>query len=138
MLSDWPGFDTFGHSPIPSSNEQYAWSTDQHSLSMSVIACEDGCTVHSDEVHDAIQMMHTYRSTQRHWGSNGWTSGYSAWTLVPAMSLEPGGIMWPVAEPSPGFVQTPVLPAMQDGEILAICKSTHTDSPKPLIRTGEY
>jgi hypothetical protein len=121
-----PGWTVYGflggQNPTFSLPEQYAWSTDQQSLSTSVIACHDGCTLHSNEVHEAIQLLHEYRPTQA--GSNGWTPGYSSWTLVPAMPVqEPGGIPWPVANARGEVVQPPVARVMGDTELLTICKS---------------
>lgn len=123
MLSSWPGYDPFGQPPTPVSTAQYAWNTDQQSLSMSVIGCDEGCTSHSDEVHDAIRTLQACRSPIHNlWASSNWTLGHSAWTLAPTMYPEPGGISWPVAGSGPGLVQVPVTQAMGDAELLSICK----------------
>ncbi|KAK4144283.1 uncharacterized protein C8A04DRAFT_11647 [Dichotomopilus funicola] len=106
---------------------------------MSVVACEEGCSAHSEEVHRSIEMMQAYRSTA--WGSGdrgyngsaGWnqggTQGYSAWTLVPA--LGPGqaphhqqqcNIPWSAAS-VPAAMSTaglPATPAMQDEDLLSV------------------
>ncbi|KAL1840436.1 hypothetical protein VTJ49DRAFT_474 [Mycothermus thermophilus] len=116
-----PGLTNQG--PVPSTPEQYAWSTDQLSLATSIVACHDSCTLHSNEVHEAIRLLHEYRgSTQQVATSNAWTQpGYSAWTLVPAMTVqEPGGIPWPAVDPRGELVQTPVAKAMGDAELLTI------------------
>ncbi|KAK4121042.1 hypothetical protein N657DRAFT_683159 [Parathielavia appendiculata] len=135
MLSNWPGFDVFGRDPAPTSTssaeqQQYSWTTDQQSLSMCFIACEDGCTAHSDEVHDAIRSLNAYHvgSHQNHWagGSNTWaTQGYSAWTLVP--DVAPAAVVannmnmpWLVADPTQDLVQVPVTRPMTDAELLSV------------------
>ncbi|KAK4104345.1 hypothetical protein N658DRAFT_466451 [Parathielavia hyrcaniae] len=96
---------------------------------MCFIACEDGCTAHSDEVHDAIQSLKAYHarsSPPSHWdGSNPWAAqGYSAWTLVP--DVAPAAISasmnmpWPVADPAQDLVQVPVSRPMTDSELLSV------------------
>jgi hypothetical protein len=123
MLPNWPGYDLFGQSPTMSSTEEYGWSTDQQSLSMSVIGCDEGCTSHSNEVHEAIRTLQACRSPiHNQWASSNWTLGYSAWSLAPAMYPEPGGISWPVADPDQVLVQVPVTQPMGDAELLMICK----------------
>ncbi|KAL2264901.1 hypothetical protein VTJ83DRAFT_7411 [Remersonia thermophila] len=111
------------HNPTSSNPEQHAWNTDQLSLSMSVVACHESCTLHSDEVHEAIRLLHEHpSSTQPSAASDGWTQpGYSAWTLVPAAAVqEPGGVPWSMGDPRGDLIQMPVARPMGDAELLTI------------------
>jgi hypothetical protein len=124
-VSGWPGFDIFALPPTPSLAGQYAWSTDQQTLSMTISACEEGCTSHSDEVHNAIRTLQAYGSVQNHWTtSSNWSQDYSAWTLVPAVPPETGAISWPVEAPGQGLGRMPAPQVMQDDELLTVCEST--------------
>lgn len=123
VFSNWPGFGFLGQPPS-SPGGQYPWSTDQQTLSMCIVACGDGCTAHSDEVHDAIRTLNAYRPTHSQWANNSWVPADSAWTLVPTVPVDPGGIPWP----GPGgeaeeYVQMPVAQAMQNTELLSVCTS---------------
>jgi hypothetical protein len=139
MLPNWPAFDAFGRSPTTTptptstSTGQYAWTTDQQSLSMSFIACEDGCTAHSDEVHEAIRTLTAYRSNQNQWASS-WTQGHSAWSMVPNMSPAAGNIPWPVADPTQELGQMPVPQPMQNAELLSVCKSSFLPGARLCVR----
>lgn len=88
---------------------------------MSIIGCEEGCTSHSDEVHDAIRTLHAYRPGQNHWTSPGWAP-QSAWTLVPAMSPGASNFSWPVPGPAQPLIPVPAAQAMQNSELLSICE----------------
>ncbi|SPQ24939.1 b145e114-46ea-418d-aa4b-d488dc226038 [Thermothielavioides terrestris] len=87
---------------------------------MCVIACEDGCSLHSDEVHEAIRLLRGRRPMQSPWASAGLVPGHSAWTLVPMVPPGAGGISWPAASPAQELVPVPVAQQMQDSEILSI------------------
>ena len=124
VVPGWPGFDIFTLPPTPNLAGQYAWSTDQQTLSMAISACEEGCTSHSDEVHNAIQTLQAYGPVRNQWtSSSNWSQDYSAWTLVPAVPPEPGTISWPVEVPAQGLGRMPVPQIMQDEELLTVCKS---------------
>lgn len=140
--SSWPGFDIFALPPTPSLAGQYAWSTDQQTLSMAITACEEGCTSHSDEVHNAIQTLKAYGSVQGHWTTaSNWGQEHSAWTLVPAVPPEPGTLSWPIEVPGQGLGRMPAPQVMQNEELLAVCKSTRllpTSFPSPSCRPTDY
>ncbi|KAK3301447.1 uncharacterized protein B0H64DRAFT_370561 [Chaetomium fimeti] len=120
-MSSWPGFNLFTLPPTPSLPGQYAWSTDQQTLSMVITTCVEGCTSHSDEVHNAIRTLQAYGPVQHHWTArSNWTQEHSAWTLVPAVSPEPGTISWPVGVSAQGLGGMPVMQTMRDEELLAI------------------
>ncbi|KAH6844926.1 hypothetical protein B0I37DRAFT_392272 [Chaetomium sp. MPI-CAGE-AT-0009] len=88
---------------------------------MAITTCEEGCTSHSDEVHDAIRILRAYGPVQNHWTTRSdWTQEHSAWPLVPAVAPEPGTISWPVGASGQGLDGMPVMQAMQDEELLAI------------------
>lgn len=101
---------------------------------MCVLGCEEGCTAHSDEVHDAIRMLRGYRSTPSYWASHSWSMGGHAWTMMPAGlpgggggggggESGGGGIPWPVRSPDQELARLPVAQTMQDTELLSICTS---------------
>ncbi|KAK3901686.1 oleate activated transcription factor 3 [Staphylotrichum tortipilum] len=115
----WPGFDFFGQSPTPTLTAQHAWSADQQSLFTSIIGCEEGCTSHSEDVHDAIRILHAYRPGQSQWAGNSWAPA-SAWTLVPAMSFGTSGLSWPGADLAQDLVSAPVVRVMPNSELLII------------------
>ncbi|KAL2128387.1 hypothetical protein VTI74DRAFT_9257 [Chaetomium olivicolor] len=121
IFSNWPGFGFLGQPASPSSpGGEYSWSTDQQRLSMCIVACEEGCTSHSGEVHDAIRTLHAYRSTRSQWANNSWVAGDSAWTLVPTVPVDPAGIPWPVPGESQDYVQIPVTQPMQNSDLLSV------------------
>jgi hypothetical protein len=126
ILSGWLGFNFLDHqnsSMPPPSTVQYAWSTDQHSLSIRINACEDGCTAHSDEVHEAIQLLLAYQSPPISWANSNWIPGYnSAWTLVPTVPASACGISWPLADLAQELVPMPVSQPMQNSDLISICE----------------
>ncbi len=130
ILSNWPGCDFLGRSLTPTSAGQYTWSTDQQSNFVSIMGCVEGCTAHSDEVHDAIRTLHAYRTGQNQWTGSSWAP-YSAWTLVPSMPPDPSGFPWPLANPGQEILQVPVAQAMQTSELLSICESSQLRPPSP-------
>lgn len=117
----WPGLDVMGQPSTPPSPGQYAWSTDVSSISMCILACQEGCTSHSDEVHDAIRTLRAYRSTPGHWAGGNRTLGSNTWTLAPAALPDADGIAWPLASLSPELPHHPVPQTMQNSELLSIC-----------------
>lgn len=121
-LPTWPGFSSTGQPSTPTLTGQYAWSTDQQSLSMSIMACEEGCASHSAAVHDAIRTLRAYQPTRGSWSTNEWNQEFSTWTLVPTVSPEPDGMSWSVLDPAQGIGRTPVARTMRDQELLMICE----------------
>ncbi|EAQ92261.1 hypothetical protein CHGG_00496 [Chaetomium globosum CBS 148.51] len=88
---------------------------------MAITACEEGCTSHSDEVHNAIQTLKAYGSVQGHWTTaSNWGQEHSAWTLVPAVPPEPGTLSWPIEVPGQGLGRMPAPQVMQNEELLAV------------------
>lgn len=121
----WPGFGFFGQ-PSPAAPVtppgQYAWSTDHEIISMSILACEEGCTSHSEDVHDAIRTLRAYRAVpNHHLAIGGWNAGAYAWTMVPTAMPGAGDIQWPVATPAQELVHLPVPQTMQNAELLSTC-----------------
>lgn len=126
-LSGWPSFclSEQPSSSAPALAGQYSWSTDQQCLSMSITACQDGCTSHSAEVHHAIRTLQAYRSAQDGWSSTSWSQGQeiSAWTLVPAVFTEPDSLSWPISDVVQGLGRTLSARTMPNQELLMVCKS---------------
>ncbi|GAB1313810.1 hypothetical protein MFIFM68171_04020 [Madurella fahalii] len=120
-LTRWPGFDVLNHSPTTSSPSTYAWSTEPGNLAAFAPSCDDGCTLHSDEIHDAVRTLRAYRPTSRPWPGGSWDLEGNVWTVAPALS--PGGvgsIPWPVANPAQELAHLPVAQTMQNAELLSI------------------
>ncbi|KXX74417.1 Oleate activated transcription factor 3 [Madurella mycetomatis] len=116
-----PGFDTPGHSLTTSSPSAYAWSTDRGNLATLISSCDDGCTSHSDEIHDAVRTLRVYRPTSMPWPSDGWSSESNTWTVSPVLPPgDVGGVPWPVANPAQELVHLPVAQTMKNAELLSI------------------
>ncbi|KAL2261452.1 hypothetical protein VTK26DRAFT_4143 [Humicola hyalothermophila] len=120
LLAQWPHFGAPDPSSSPVLPRQYSWSTDQETIAMCVLGCKEGCTAHSEEVHDAIRMLRGYRSTPSYWASQNLSPGGHAWTMMPAGLPGAGGIPWPVPGPDQDLARLPVAHTMQDAELLSI------------------
>lgn len=103
-------------------SSSYSWSTAPSVLSTLILACEDDCTAHSGDVHDAVRMLRAYRSVANNPlpSPGNWSPGVSGW---PMTSQPPGGGYWPMASPVQELAQLPVPPTLQNSELLTTCTS---------------
>ncbi|KAK0728721.1 hypothetical protein B0T26DRAFT_768424 [Lasiosphaeria miniovina] len=114
-------------SPLASvSPQNYAWSTSQSSLLTYIIACEDDCNLHSDAVHETVQMLRAYRPVPDHFANTGgsnrnsWNPETNAWAMPSEMP--PSGVspLWPMASPAQELSHIPLPHTMQNTELLSV------------------
>ncbi|KAK0719499.1 hypothetical protein B0H67DRAFT_599232 [Lasiosphaeris hirsuta] len=103
-----------GGSPSP---QPYAWSTSKTALTTYVIACEKGCTQHSEFVHDAVKMLRAYRPVPGSAGQDSWRPEASTWSMAPPDS---GRVSWSMAGPGQELAHLPIPQTMQNHELLVI------------------
>lgn len=119
VLPRWSPAESSSQSPGPTSPIPYYWSTSRSSLTSHVLSCENGCTSHSQDVHEAIAMLQAYPSTASRVDLAGWGPA----PLGPWQSSS-GGMAgsWGTPGTSPELMPIPVARTMQDSELLATCK----------------
>ncbi|KAK3378612.1 hypothetical protein B0H63DRAFT_525829 [Podospora didyma] len=132
IMGRWSGMGLMSpRSTSPVSPRQYAWSTDPRWLSTYIIACDEGCTRHSEMVHDAVRTLRDYRTAPETFAGGGaggsgssWDPQTNSWTM--AQEVSPGSVagssttLWPVASPAQDLAPLPLPPTMQNAELLGI------------------
>ncbi|KAK0614029.1 hypothetical protein B0T14DRAFT_293150 [Immersiella caudata] len=91
----WPGVDFPNQPPGSIHPSPYAWSTTQNTLSTYILVCEDGCTSHSHDVHEAVAMLRAYRSTASQVSPGNWSPESGGWGAGQVAPGATAGGYWP-------------------------------------------
>jgi len=120
----WAGVGSLSPSSGSSPFGPYAWSTSKSSLSASILACEEDCASHSQDVHAAVKMLRMYRPSSGQLTQGGWNADPNFWATSFDVPPVAGGGMWPMGAPlpAPGVLGvTPMPLTVQTSELLATC-----------------
>jgi hypothetical protein len=125
----WSGVDVMTQLPASSPQPGHGYSnsllqnTGGLAPGMSML-CEEGCTVHSEAIHDAVKLLRAYHAIpDRFFFNNGGTwNPNNTWTMTWEIPPGSGGSgLWPLASPAQELVHLPIAPTAQNAELLRLC-----------------
>lgn len=123
IAAPWPCVDVLNQPPGPIYPSPYAWSTTQSTLSTYILVCEEGCTSHSDDVHEAVAMLQAYRSTANQLSPGHWSPETGAWVPGQSSTNAGGGRFWSTSGNPQGLVHPSMSQPMQNSDLLTTCMS---------------
>ncbi|KAK3941271.1 oleate activated transcription factor 3 [Diplogelasinospora grovesii] len=124
----WSGVDVMTQLPAPSPQSGHGYSNSSLENTGGLtpgmpMLCEEGCTVHSEAIHDAVKLLRAYHAIpDRFFFNNGGTwNPNNTWTMTWEIPPGSGGSgLWPLASPAQELVHLPIAPTAQNAELLRL------------------